>query len=367
MKSIILIMMLCLTGICSAELRTWTAINGNKVEAEFISNNKGQVALKMKTGKVFSVPLDKLSKEDQDFIGGKSLSRSLKDSIVGKIITLEIQGNKTQTILNINGKVLSGINYNLEDINQRYEIIGNNVRLYAGISATPIVVMSFSSSNPKPSDKIELKIIDNNTSIAGKIIDIESSEKTLRSSKYIPPEGAVRHKDRINYINELGTNVRYGEEKGMYFDKNTKEPYSGIIYELDSNGKVLYQGSLKDGMKDGLWQWWSPNGKKEAEQYWKQNKIHGKGISFHKNGQKHFETEYNEGKRHGTHLGWYEDGKKIVVSKYRDGQRDGLGIVWHENGQKHSETTYNNGELVSEKYWNSKGEQVNSYEEADAE
>ena len=105
MKSIILIMMLCLTGICSAELRTWTAINGNKVEAEFISNNKGQVALKMKTGKVFSVPLDKLSKEDQDFIGGKSLSRSLKDSIVGKIITLEIQGNKTQTILNINGKV----------------------------------------------------------------------------------------------------------------------------------------------------------------------------------------------------------------------------------------------------------------------
>ena len=65
-----------------------------------------------------------------------------------------------------------------KDINQRYEIIGNNVKLYAGISATPIVIMSFSSSNPKPADKIELKIIDNNASIAGKIIDIEHRAET---------------------------------------------------------------------------------------------------------------------------------------------------------------------------------------------
>ena len=211
MKSIILIMMLCLTGICSAELRTWTAINGNKVEAEFISNNKGQVALKMKTGKVFSVPLDKLSKEDQDFIASISLLRSLKDNIVGKIITLEVQGNKTQTILSINGKVLSGINYDLKDINQTYEIIGNNVKLYAGISATPIVVMSFASSNPKPADKIELKIIDNNASIAGKIINIEHGAET-KAVKEMPLNPNLKYEIKDGTVSITGCDKKASGE-----------------------------------------------------------------------------------------------------------------------------------------------------------
>ena len=93
----------------------------------------------------------------------------------------------------------------------------------------------------------------------------------------------------------------------------------------------------------------------------------GPGFKEYRNGKKQEQGPIEYGWKTGKWTGWYEDGKKIVVSKYRDGQSDGLSIVWHENGQKHSETTYNNGELVSEKYWNSKGEQVNSYEEADAE
>jgi len=205
MKTLIPFLILCLIATCNAELRTWTAINGKKVEAEFVSNSDGQVSLKMKTGKVFRVPLDKLSKEDQDFIASISLLRSLKDNIVGKIITLEVQGNKTQTILSINGKVLSGINYDLKDIKQTYEIIGNNVKLYAGISAAPIVVMSFSSSNPKPADKIELKIIDNNASIAGKIIDIEHIDET-KAVKEMPLNPNLKYEIKDGTVSITGCN-----------------------------------------------------------------------------------------------------------------------------------------------------------------
>ena len=205
MKTLIPFLILCLIATCNAELRTWTAGNGKEVEAEFVSNSDGQVSLKMKTGKVFRVPLDKLSKEDQDFIASISLLRSLKDNIVGKIITLEVQGNKTQTILSINGKVLSGINYDLKDINQTYEIIGNNVKLYAGISATPIVVMSFSSSNPKPADKIELKIIDNNASIAGKIIDIEHRAET-KAVKEMPLNPNLKYEIKDGRVSITGCN-----------------------------------------------------------------------------------------------------------------------------------------------------------------
>jgi len=54
--------------VCNAELRTWTAVNGKEVEAEFVSNEKGIVKLKLNSGKVFEVPANKLSKEDNEFI-----------------------------------------------------------------------------------------------------------------------------------------------------------------------------------------------------------------------------------------------------------------------------------------------------------
>ena len=53
-----------LGSVCNAELRTWTAVNGKEVEAEFASNEKGIVKLKLKSGKVFEVPANKLSKEE---------------------------------------------------------------------------------------------------------------------------------------------------------------------------------------------------------------------------------------------------------------------------------------------------------------
>jgi len=68
MKTFISFLILCLIATCNAELRTWTAINGKEVEAEFVSNEKGLVKLKLESGKVFEVPANKLSKEDNEFI-----------------------------------------------------------------------------------------------------------------------------------------------------------------------------------------------------------------------------------------------------------------------------------------------------------
>ena len=68
MKTLIPFLILCLIATCNAELRTWTAVNGKEVEAEFVSNEEGVVKLKLKSGKVFEVPANKLSKVDNDFI-----------------------------------------------------------------------------------------------------------------------------------------------------------------------------------------------------------------------------------------------------------------------------------------------------------
>ena len=58
------------------------------------------------------------------------------------------------------------------------------------------------------------------------------------------------------------------------------------------------------------------------------------------------------------------NGQKWHEVIYKDGKADGLYMRWYENGQKKQESTYKDGELISEKYWNSKGEEVETEEEA---
>ena len=62
----------------------------------------------------------------------------------------------------------------------------------------------------------------------------------------------------------------------------------------------------------------------------------------------------------------YPDGQKKQEGNFKNGKRDGLIVLWHENGQKMAESNYRNGNKIegSEKFWNSKGEPVESFKEA---
>ena len=69
---ILILFFIVLGSVCHADIRTWTAVNGKEVEAEFISNEKGVVKLKLKSGKIFEVPLNKLSRSDQNSLTASS-------------------------------------------------------------------------------------------------------------------------------------------------------------------------------------------------------------------------------------------------------------------------------------------------------
>ena len=66
----------------------------------------------------------------------------------------------------------------------------------------------------------------------------------------------------------------------------------------------------------------------------------------------------------GLQVWYYENGRKHLESSWKDGKENGLWLMWHENGQKFVKENYKDGEKVSAKYWNSKGEPVDSVEEA---
>ena len=70
---------------------------------------------------------------------------------------------------------------------------------------------------------------------------------------------------------------------------------------------------------------------------------------------------------------FYQNGQKKAEGNADswglDSRGDGLWIFWDETGKIIQVKTYKDGEVVkgSEKYWNSKGESVDSIEEADKE
>ena len=90
----------------------------------------------------------------------------------------------------------------------------------------------------------------------------------------------------------------------------------------------------------------------------------GKHSIFYENGYELVEGNYKDGKLDGLGVEWDAKGQKKTEFLFKNGKEDGLQLMWHENGQKKSEENFKDGELISKKYWNSKGEEVATLKEA---
>ena len=94
MKTLIPLLVFCLVATCNAELRTWTSIVGTKVEAELVSLTGNQVTLKTKAGKTIKLPINKLSKADQEFLTAKSSPKEPTKEAPINLIKYKITGDE---------------------------------------------------------------------------------------------------------------------------------------------------------------------------------------------------------------------------------------------------------------------------------
>ncbi len=160
--------------------------------------------------------------------------------------------------------------------------------------------------------------------------------------------------------------VSLEKHEGLVYIKGSDTPYTGkhsIFYE---NGHKQMEGNYKDGKLDSALEWYE-NGQKKSEMSWKAGKLDGLQLKWHKNGQKEREGNFKDGKADGQGVEWHSNGQKESEFLFKNGKEDGLQLKWHENGQKKGEVNFKGGELFSEKYWNSKGDPVDSFKEAEDE
>ena len=174
------------------------------------------------------------------------------------------------------------------------------------------------------------------------VTDVKNvEEKVLEVKEEVTTEEAIaKTKPKLEGVNVEG----FEEREGIFYLKGSEEPYSGKAFRI-IEGEGLGLENYKDGKEHGLYEYW-PN--------WFDGVYRKEG-----------EINYKDGKAHGLSVSWYRNGQKQSVSNYKDDKANGL-TVWHENGQKGYEVTYKDDEIVegSEKFWNSKGEPVDSQEEA---
>ena len=142
------------------------------------------------------------------------------------------------------------------------------------------------------------------------------------------------------------------EKDGLKYHPDTKELYSGKVFNNYMGGKKEFEGTLKGGKKDGLWTQWYENGQKSSEETFKDGEKDGLVIKWYNNGQKFVENTYKDGKIiDGEYTLWYKSGRKWLENTYKDGKLDGLSTYWDRKEQLDTKRTYKDGELISQKCW----------------
>ena len=139
-------------------------------------------------------------------------------------------------------------------------------------------------------------------------------EVTPDEDPVAPDEEPVKITVDLDTVDFADVEVR----DGLQYLKGSSDPYTGKVLKSFDNGNWQMELDLKDGMPDG------------------------KIVTYYKNGQKKEESYFKGGK-----------------------PADGEWLGWHENGELKIEIIIENGETISEKYWNSEGDPVDSRAESE--
>ena len=173
----------------------------------------------------------------------------------------------------------------------------------------------------------------------------ENAEDTNDAPPSLRDTGAERFlkdavdAESIEWGASSGKRSRFPRPGALSYRINESKPFTGWVKAgVNGSGEVFGFERFKDGMKVST-------------------------ADYHENGQKAAQLAYKDGKKHGLETQYYENGQKLYEVTFREGKQEGLETQYYENGQKQAEWSFRDGRELSAKYWNSKGEEVETIEE----
>ena len=124
------------------------------------------------------------------------------------------------------------------------------------------------------------------------------------------------------------------KKNGLYYKKNSEEPYTGKCFGYFKNGQIGLKGMVSNGLKDNEWSYW------------------------YSNSQKKMLVHYSEGKKSGNWKFWYDTGRIRIDSNYKNNRMVGKNTWWYKNGKKKKVSVYNKGVFIAKVEWSDKGKVI---------
>jgi len=137
-----------------------------------------------------------------------------------------------------------------------------------------------------------------------------------------------------------------------------ENPYTGSVSDSYDGGDPRIEGTYKNGLMDGIWTYYYPDGVTKAEgQFLKgdggnvhelsgipQNGRYGEWTIYYPNGNVNAKYQYDvNGIPEGPWLEWYENGQKKRQYFHKEGKRDQTWTVWWSNGNIKTEGNFKEG------------------------
>lgn len=137
------------------------------------------------------------------------------------------------------------------------------------------------------------------------------------------PVGIHKEYDKSGKIITAKEYTAVGELLGQgLFDKNGSRSGIWKLYDI-YNSYFFAEGNYLNGLKDGKWIFYYPDGKTELEGYFSEDKPDREWLWLYPNGNKKREEVYMYGKREGLYVEYDSVGNEILKGEYFDDARNG--------------------------------------------
>jgi len=118
----------------------------------------------------------------------------------------------------------------------------------------------------------------------------------------------------MSEVNGKSTNGIY-----RYYAINQTEPFTGVLYAKHPNGKTSSWQEYIDGVGQGKWINYYPNGNQKEIGYYEQNKVQGPIKKFHSNGKLQAKGQYKDWRIKINKWTYYDtNGEAIKTIDYGD-------------------------------------------------
>ena len=141
---------------------------------------------------------------------------------------------------------------------------------------------------------------------------------------------------------DLETKDVNGVNLNVYEDK----PFTGFSIQTQKNGKPISWISYKNGLPDGQWQEWYPNGNLRFDSFWKEGKGHGSWKYFHEDGKIRQEEFFDMDAAIGIFKSYWPNGTIQLRSSWLYGKKHGEWTYYDQQGVPIKKENYAENELI---------------------